>query len=417
MSLSRFLLVFSSALVLLNTELSAAATHGLDFDGALRAALERAPMLQARAASVQGAAALQVSAAQLPDPKILFGIDGFPINGPNRGSLTRDDFTQQQIGWVQDVPNRAKRAARSDVAQARTEREQALLETERLTVRREAGLAWLARHFAEKRLALFSALTGHHRLLQTTAPSQFAAGKISASEVATIELEGLALADRRDELQREVDQAAATLRRWVGDAAGAETVGDVPVLKVDRPFLLANLERNPEIAAFVPMRALGEAEMREAAAARHGDWSWSVGYGKRGPGFGDLVSAQFTFELPLAVEQRQQPQIHARQKEVERIGAEREEWVLRQTQELDTLLAENAELERKLTRLRQETQPLSDRHIAFALAGYQSGRDKLSTVLEARKQRADVGLRGLELEARQRAVQWRLNSIIPEQAP
>lgn len=417
MSLSRFLLVFSSALVLLNTELSAAATRGLDFDGALRAAQERAPMLQARAASVQGAAALQVSAAQLPDPKLMLGIDGFPINGPNRGSLTRDDFTQQQIGWVQDVPNRAKRAARSDVAHARTEREQALLETERLTVRREAGLAWLARHFAEKRLALFSALTGHHRLLQTTAPSQFAAGKISASEVATIELEGLALADRRDELQREADQAAAALRRWVGDAAGVETVGDVPVLKVDRSFLLANLERNPEIAAFAPMRALGEAEMREAAAARHGDWSWSVGYGKRGPGFGDLVSAQFTFELPLAVEQRQQPQIRARQKEVERIGAEREEWVLRQTQELDTLLAENAELERKLTRLRQETQPLSDRHIAFALAGYQSGRDKLSTVLEARKQRADVGLRGLELEARQRAVQWRLNSIIPEQAP
>ena len=417
MSLSRFLLVLSSALVLLNTELSAAATHGLDFDGALRAAQERAPMLQARAASVQGAAALQVSAAQLPDPKLMLGIDGFPINGPNRGSLTRDDFTQQQIGWVQDVPNRAKRAARSDVAQARTEREQALLETERLTVRREAGLAWLARHFAEKRLALFDALLSHHRLLETTAPAQFAAGKISASEVATIELEGLALADRRDELQREVDQAAAALRRWVGDAAGAETVGDVPVLKVDRPFLLANLERNPEIAAFVPMRALGVAEMREAAAARHGDWSWSVGYGKRGPGFGDLVSAQFTFELPLAVEQRQQPQIHARQKEVERIGAEREEWVLRQTQELDTLLAENAELERKLTRLRQETQPLSDRHIAFALAGYQSGRDKLSTVLEARKQRADIGLRGLELEARQRAVQWRLNSIIPEQAP
>ena len=74
--------------------------QGLTFDAALLAAAQRAPMLQARVASVQGSKALQASAAELPDPKLSVGIDSLPINGPDRGSLTRDNFTQRQIGWT-----------------------------------------------------------------------------------------------------------------------------------------------------------------------------------------------------------------------------------------------------------------------------------------------------------------------------
>ncbi|UUZ71502.1 TolC family protein [Polaromonas sp. P1(28)-8] len=154
-----------SALMLYTVNLGVAA-QDMDFDGALRAALERAPLLQARGASVQGAQALQTSAAQLPDPKLTLGIDSLPVNGPNRGSLSRDDFTQRQIGWTQDVPNRAKRAARADAAQARTERERALLQMEQLTVRHETGLAWLASHFSGKRLALFDELIVQQELMK-----------------------------------------------------------------------------------------------------------------------------------------------------------------------------------------------------------------------------------------------------------
>jgi hypothetical protein len=67
--------------------------------------------------------------------------------------------------------------------------------------------------------------------------------------------------------------------------------------------------------------------------------------------------------------------------------------------------------------LTQQTLPLAAQRTAFALAAYESGRDKLAAVLEARKQQTETGLRALELQAKQRAVQWRLNSILPEQAP
>ena len=394
-----------------------ASAQGLDFDGALRIALERAPTLQARTASLQGASALQTSAAQLPDPKLSLGIDSLPINGPDRGSLTRDNFTQRQIGWTQDVPNRAKRAARNDAALARTGREQVLLQMERLTVRREAGLAWLARYYADKRLVLFDDLIAQQRLLQETALAQLAAGKIAPADVTMIKLEALALADRRDELQREVHHAHAALRRWIGDADGPGLSGEAPRFTVDRSYLQANLERNPEIAALTPLRAMADADLREAEAAQSGDWSWSVRYGKRGPAYSDFVSAQLSFDLPLSPATRQQPLIRARQKEVERIDAEREDVLRRQTQELETLLGELGELDRKLDRLTQQAMPLASERAALTLSAYQSGRDKLAAVLEARKQQTETGLRALDLQARQRAVQWRLNAIIAEQAP
>lgn len=391
--------------------------QGLDFDAALRTAAQRAPTLQARAASVQGSKALQTSAAELPDPKLSVGIDSLPINGPDRGSLTRDNFTQRQIGWTQDMPNRAKRSARTDAALARTERDQAFLQMERLSVRREAGLAWLAAYFADKRLQLFEQLITQQSLLQDTATAQLAAGKIAPADVTAIKLEVLALGDRRDELERDKHHAHAMLRRWTGEAPATRLSGEAPRLAVDRAYLEANLERSPEIAALTPARAMADADLREAEAAKSGDWSWSLRYGKRGPAYSDFVSAQLTFDLPLSVDRRQQPQVEARQKELIRIEAEREEVIKRQKQDLETQLSELDELNSKLNRLTQQTLSLTAQKTALTLAAYESGRDKLASVLEARKQQTETGLRALELQARQSALQWRLNTIIPEQTP
>ena len=397
--------------------LFAASAQGLGFEEALRVAAERAPLLKARTASVRGAAALQAGATELPDPKLSVGIDSLPINGPDRGSLTRDNFTQRQLGWTQDVPNRAKRAARSDAALARTAREQALLQTEQLTVRRETGLAWLAVSFAYKRLQLFDDLMGQQRLLQGTANTQLAAGKIVPADVSAIELEALSLADRSDDLQRDVQQALAALRRWTGPINAPGLSGEAPQLTVDPVWLQANIERSAEVAAFTPLRAMADADMREAEAAKGGDWSWGIRYGKRGPAYSDFLSVQLTFDLPLSPQTRQQPLIQARQKELERIQAERDETLLQQTQAIETSLNELTETTRKLERLRQHILPLARQRSELTLAAYQSGRDKLASVLEARKQQTEMGLRALELQARQTAVQWRLNSFITEQAP
>ena len=395
-----------------HTTATAQTGPALDFASALRAAEQHAPMLRARAASTQGAAALQTSAALLPDPKLTLGVADFPVSGPAQGSLTRDNFTMRQIGISQDVPNRAKRAARADVAAARTERERALERVEAQTVRRETGLAWIARFFAEKRLALLATVVAQQRQLVDTAPAQYATGKSMAAAVPMARLDALALSDRQDELERDVAQASAQLQRWVGRSA--PLAGEPPAFSVDAHTLHANIERSAEIAAITPQQTLAQAEVRELEAAKVGDWGWGLSYGRRGQGYGDLVSVQFTFELPLAPNERQQPQVTAKQKELERLSSEREDLLRRQTLEVDTMLAELREASHKLQRLTLQAQPLAAQHSALTLAAFESGRDTLSAVLQARQQQTELALRALALQAQQAAVQWRLNTLIAE---
>ncbi len=387
----------------------------LEFNEALRLANEHSTLVRARNASVEGAAALQISSAQLPDPRIFLGVDGLPVNGPNRGSLTRTESTKRQIGFSQEVPNRAKRAARADAAAARMERERALANLERLNVRRESGLAWLALHFAQQKLALFESLAKHQRLLEDTAPAQLAAGQINAADVATLHLEALTLDDRRDELLRDVAQARAVLARWVGTPVMFTPPGAAPALSVDAQLIRTRLERAPNIAVFEPMLAMANAELGEAEAAKSGDWAWSVNYGKRGPGFDDMLSVQLSFDLPWAQSQRQQPQIAARVKEVEKTLAEQSDMRQRQTLVFELLLAELNEMETKLARVSLQAVPLAAQKTALALTAYQAGRDKLGAVLESRKLQAETALRELDLMAKQHALRWRINSMVTGQ--
>jgi cobalt-zinc-cadmium efflux system outer membrane protein len=83
----------------------------LSYDAALKLADHSAPSLQARTLDVRAAQSSAIAAGRLPDPKLEFGIEGFPVSGPNAGHPERDDFSDARIGVMQDVPNSAKRRA------------------------------------------------------------------------------------------------------------------------------------------------------------------------------------------------------------------------------------------------------------------------------------------------------------------
>ncbi len=393
------------------------AAAGLSFERALTLAVTRAPQLDARRAAVEGAGSAQISASQLPDPRLAVGIDNLPITGADRYSTTRDFMTMKRIGYAQEVPNADKRKARGDAAEARTARERAALDAERLAVQRETALAWLARHFAERRLAGLDALERENTLLQDSIAARIAAGKALPAEALLVRQEALALADRRDELQLDVARSQATLRRWVGAAAEAPLQGDTPSLLPDPHHTLDTVDRHAELAGFAPMTAMAEAEVRELEASKKGDWGWEVSYAKRGPAFSDMVSVQFSFELPLWAGQRQDPQIAAKRKELERIAAEREDLRRRSIEEVEARLAEHDELNRKLARLSDAALPLAAQRVQLLLASYSAGRADLGLVLAARRDAAELQLRALELQAQRMSLRARLAYLITETRP
>jgi outer membrane protein TolC len=395
--------------------LPASSIAGLSFDAATRLAREQAPSLVAQQSALAAAQAAQPAAGTLPDPRLIAGVDNLPISGADRYSVTRDPMTMQRIGLMQEVPNRAKRDARSAGAQARVERERAMLAVAQLAVQREAALAWLGVYFTERRSALLTELEHENRLLQDTLDARIAAGKAMPAERTMALQEALTLADRRDDAQRDQAKARAALRRWVGARADEALDGEPPALIVPPEELRAGVARHAEMAPFTAMQALAQAEAGEADAEARGDWGWELVYNRRAPQYGDMVSFQFVFDLPWQKGQRQQPQIAAKQREVQRIEAERDETMRRHREELEVQLAELLALDAQRARLERSGLPLAAERVALALASYQAGRADLGAVLAARREAVETRLRLIDLDTQRAALRVRLSTLIAEQ--
>jgi outer membrane protein TolC len=391
------------------------ASAGLSFDEATRLARDQAPSLAAQHQALAGAQAIQVSAATLPDPRLTVGVDNLPISGADRFSLTRDFMTMQRIGVMQEVPNRAKRQARAAGAQARVERERATLVVAQLAVQREAALAWLGVHFAERRVAKLSELERENRVQQETLDARIAAGKAMPAERTMARQEALMLADRRDDAERDVAKARAALRRWVGARADEALEGAPPAIALQPEAVRAGLHRHAEIAPYAAMQAMAQADVAEADAEQRGDWAWEVAYSRRGPQYGDMVSFQFSFDLPWQKGQRQQPQIVAKRQEALRVESERDETLRKHREEVDGQLAELQALDAQRSRLEGSGQPLAAERVALAMASYQAGRGDLAAVLTARREAVETGLRLIELDAQRAALRVRLTTLIAEQ--
>jgi outer membrane protein TolC len=386
----------------------------LGFEQALLLAEQRSAALNARQATADGAQQARTAAGQLPDPRLAVGVENFPVTGPDRFSWTREPMTMRRVGLMQEVPNAARRAAQREAAGARADRERAQLETERLAVRREAAVAWLGLHFAERKRAVLAALEQENRLLQDTLAARVASGSATPADALMARQEALDLADRRDEAAAAVEQASAQLRRWTGEPAGLSADTDLPSLKPDLSRLLGDLDRHAELLAFDPMLAMARADVDEAAATRSGDWGWEVAYANRARAYGDMVSFQLTFELPLSRATRQEPVVASRQKELERLQAERDDALRRVRAEADAQVAELQRLERTLQRQQATALPLAEERARVTLASYQSGRADLGAVLAARRGVVEARLRAVDLQGRLTAQQARLSYLIAE---
>lgn len=410
-----FTLRLRAGLSLVALCLPSLAHAGLGFDEAARLAREQAPSLAAQHAALAGAQSVQPGAAVLPDPRLTVGVDNLPIGGADRYTLTRDFMTMQRIGLMQEVPNRAKREARSSGAQARVERERAMLAVAELAVKREAALAWLAVHFAERRGVQLGELERENQVLQDTVAARIAAGKAMPAERMMARQDALALADRRDDARRDVAKARAALRRWVGARADEPLEGGPPALAVQADEVRAGLHRHAEVLPYAAMQAMAQAEAGEAQAEQRGDWAWELVYSRRGAQYGDMVSFQLSFDLPWQAGLRQQPLIAARLKDAQRVQAERDETVRRHGEEVEGQLAELQALDAQRSRLDGTGQALAAERVALALASYEAGRGDLAAVLTARREAVETRLRLIELDSQRAALHVRLSTLITEQ--
>jgi outer membrane protein TolC len=180
---------------------------------------------------------------------------------------------------------------------------------------------------------------------------------------------------------------------------------------------LDRLDLSPELRVFEPLRALAVADVRAADAAQRPDWGVELSYAQRGAAYSNLVSVQVSVDLPLFLSTRQGPRLAARQSDLSRVEAEREDRLRDLRATVEQLLAEYAELRSRVLRTRQVVSTLTQRRVDTALDEYRAGRIELPQVVAARRDKLETQLKTLELEQRLSQVVIKLNTVIDGESP
>ena len=389
----KYILVIISSIAFMD-----ASAEPLSFSKALQLAEQNAPTLSMQQAEIEFARYTAIPAGELPDPRLFAGIENFPVSGPASGSLTEDFMTMEKIGIVQEIPNSDKRNARISAAEAAVDRASTLQLIELLRVRRETALAWISRYIVERKLGLFDELEYENRLLVEAVNTQQIAGSGTATDPVLPREEAAMLAEWHDELVRDQTDAIAKLRRWIGVDAGQPLAGDPPDWPVSQEILEHRLHQHPELIVFEPMGRMIDAEIKEAEAMKKPDWAVEFAYQNRDDSFGDMVSLQFTLDLPIFPGRRQDPQIAARRAERLKLDAEREATFREHTEMLESDLAEHEQLSRALLRQQETFLPLAQEKVDLALAAYRVNKADLMSVVTARRGLIDARVRMIDLE-------------------
>jgi outer membrane protein TolC len=361
---------------------SGATAAPLTFDAALKLADQSALSLQAKATGVRAAQSSSIAAGRLPDPKLEFGTEGFPVSGPYAGRPERDDFSDLRVGVMQDMPSGAKRGAQRERAAADIGAAEVARTAEAREVRLNTALAWIDLYYAERRLAALNEIDRALVPLRRAAPSQLASGAMRPAQTLDPEQLTATLGDRRADLIAAVATARAALTRWTGDDP-AEVAGDPPDYAIDPVALHAGLDQLPALAAYDARGRQADADVDAAKADKHSDWSLELAYQHRDPRFGDMVMAQATVSLPLFAGTRQDPIIAARTETASGVRIEREAARRELLASLDASLADHTMHHDRLHRALDTLVPLAKRRADLETASYAAGTASLSDVLQA----------------------------------
>lgn len=372
----------------------------LTFNAALDLAERDSPSLSAQSATMAAAKSSAVAAGKLPDPKLFFGVDNLPVNGPDSWSTSRDFMTMQKIGLMQDVPNSEKRRAQKLEAAAGIDEARGRRNIELIRVRRDTALAWINRYYVEQRLALFDELDRENRTLLEAVRAQIASNRSQPVDIIAPKQEAAQLADRRDDFVRDLAKARAELGRLIGHEADEPLAGEPPQLDIDPDRLHRHLHHHPDLAIFDSLTRKAQAEEREAEATKESDWGVAVAYQKRGPLYSDMVSVQFTFDLPIFPETRQDPRIAAKKEEIARISDEKAAMLRNHIAELENDLADYAATSRQLDRMKNTWLPLSREKYDLRLGSYRAGKGEIEEVVNARNEWIEQRLKAIDLENR-----------------
>ena len=393
------------------------AADPLSLEQALRIAVSRSPQLQAQQALAIAARGQAVAAGQLPDPVLKLGIDNLPVDGPDRGSLSRDFMTMRRIGIMQDIPRAEKRQIRAEKFELEAERIQAQRQQTLAGVQQGTALAWLDRYYAQAQRDLLLQQLDETRLQVQAADVAFRTGRASQADVFAARAAIIVLQDRLSQIDRQSRSAGLMLARWVGSDVAERPSAGPPIWQstpLQGAVLSEHLKRHPDLQLIRAEIDAAETDARLAQANKKADISVEASYAQRGPAFSNMLSIGVSIPLQWDQKNRQDRELGAKLALVDEARARYEDMLRKNEAEIGSLFNEWQTGKDRLARFRDELIPAARQRAEATLTAYRTGKSDLAAALLARRDEIDVRIQALNLEMETARAWAQLNFLISE---
>ncbi|NBD94967.1 MAG: TolC family protein [Gammaproteobacteria bacterium] len=393
----------------------------LDIDTAVEQALERDAGLKALARRQAAAAETAIADSALPDPEIVIGAQGLPVDDP----LGSDTMTMYVLGLRQRIPpgrslELAGERRRSDGAALGLD-----YRARRLEILREVRLAWIDWVISARVLALAEdGLEAIDSLLELTR-ARYRSGSGRQRDVDQARLERGLMSRRVLDSRRDLDRAASQLARWTGSLPPERPPTALP----DWPGPAApdpgreRLREHPVIRADGQRLESGRIGTDLARQAYRPRWTIEAGYahqpGSRplGGRMSDKLFGMVSVSLPLFAANRQDRRVAAAEAEVDALAHQRElrlqEWEGRAR----NLATEIRSQQQRLELIERDILPEARRTLESTLQAYRSDRASFDELVRARLGELDQQLEAIETRGALLAAQAELAYLTAEDLP
>ncbi len=350
----------------------------VDLSEAIGRTLADNPMLRARRFEISAAEARLQQSSFRPPPVLNVALEDTLGTDAYRG-LSSTEATVS-LGWILErgVHERIVEASRAGIEVSAIEVEIARLDAAAETARRFIDCLVYQARYRNAEVGVERARDAVEAVRRRVEASRAPAGELARAEAELARAE-LRLEDYEHELKSAYHRLGA---QWgVAEPGFDRVAGDLSGMPAVEPFetLLARLEQNPDLSAFVTESRLAEARLKLARARSRPSWELSGGM-RRIEATGDwaLVGG---IRIPLRLGNRNQGRIRETRSNLDQIEAEAEAARVRTETELFVLYQELVHNMELAERLETDVTPLLETALADTRRAFELGR---SSYLEFR---------------------------------
>lgn len=376
---------------------SAAQVLGLE-EAVARARADQ-PALTAYELEAQASEQAAIAARNLPDLRLIAGVQNFPVSGDDAFSLGDDPMTMYVIGVMREQVRRSKREAeaRRIGAEALVSRSQGNAQGRRIG--RDVMIAWIDAVAARAKQKLLGQLIADLRtgrqVLVAGIPTGASTPSLALQAEAEIGLQEVELADAR----RAEARARAELARWIGSAASLPLPDTIPQIDPPAASVGGPLPAHPELLVVQAEQQAALSGVEVARAERKGDISWEVTLGLR-PKYGQMLGAQVTIPLQHTRRSRQDRLVAEAQARAAAAGLRLEDTRRDLQGRYGVAAADYQGAEAELTRINRDAIPSLESAFKAAEARYAGGGGTLELPFAIVRQYVEATIQAVDIRAR-----------------